>query len=83
MLGPSITYSCDVWPSMHATLENAQAAKDELIRSKLDPLGCSPKRHSAPCAAMFTIAAMMSLPEPDLNRGAFTRFERWNWTPSR
>jgi cyclopropane-fatty-acyl-phospholipid synthase len=36
VLGPSITYSCAVWPRLDATLEEAQAAKYELICRKLD-----------------------------------------------
>ncbi len=35
VLGPSMTYSCAVWPSADATLEQAQAAKYELICRKL------------------------------------------------
>jgi cyclopropane-fatty-acyl-phospholipid synthase len=36
VLGPSMTYSCAVWPRSDATLEEAQAAKNELICRKLD-----------------------------------------------
>jgi cyclopropane-fatty-acyl-phospholipid synthase len=36
VLGPSMTYSCAVWPSVDASLEEAQAAKYELICRKLD-----------------------------------------------
>jgi cyclopropane-fatty-acyl-phospholipid synthase len=36
VLGPSMTYSCAVWPSVDTTLEEAQAAKYELICRKLD-----------------------------------------------
>jgi cyclopropane-fatty-acyl-phospholipid synthase len=36
VLGPSMTYSCAVWPSVDMTLEEAQAAKYELICRKLD-----------------------------------------------
>jgi cyclopropane-fatty-acyl-phospholipid synthase len=36
VLGPSVTYSCAVWPRTDATLEEAQAAKYELICRKLD-----------------------------------------------
>ena len=35
VLGPSMTYSCAVWPSEDATLEEAQAAKYDLICRKL------------------------------------------------
>jgi cyclopropane-fatty-acyl-phospholipid synthase len=35
VLGPSMTYSCAVWPGTEATLEDAQAAKYELICRKL------------------------------------------------
>jgi len=35
VLGPSMTYSCAVWPSTDATLEQAQEAKYELICRKL------------------------------------------------
>src|ERR671936_443682 len=35
ILGPSMTYSCAVWPSADATLEQAQEAKYELISRKL------------------------------------------------
>jgi cyclopropane-fatty-acyl-phospholipid synthase len=35
VLGPSMTYSCAVWPSTDATLEDAQAAKYELVSRKL------------------------------------------------
>jgi cyclopropane-fatty-acyl-phospholipid synthase len=35
VLGPSMTYSCAVWPSPDAGLEAAQAAKYELISQKL------------------------------------------------
>ena len=35
VLGPSMTYSCAVWPSADATLERAQEAKYELICRKL------------------------------------------------
>ena len=35
VLGPSMTYSCAVWPSENATLEDAQAAKYDLICRKL------------------------------------------------
>jgi cyclopropane-fatty-acyl-phospholipid synthase len=35
VLGPSMTYSCAVWPSTTASLEEAQAAKYELICQKL------------------------------------------------
>jgi cyclopropane-fatty-acyl-phospholipid synthase len=36
VLGPSMTYSCAVWLSVDATLEEAQVAKYELICRKLD-----------------------------------------------
>jgi len=36
VLGPSMTYSCAVWPSLDATLEEAQAAKYDLVCRKLD-----------------------------------------------
>jgi cyclopropane-fatty-acyl-phospholipid synthase len=36
VLGPSMTYSCAVWPSRDSTLEQAQAAKYELVCRKLD-----------------------------------------------
>ncbi|HEY7105650.1 MAG TPA: cyclopropane-fatty-acyl-phospholipid synthase family protein [Acidimicrobiia bacterium] len=36
VLGPSLTYSCAVWASPDITLEEAQAAKYELICRKLD-----------------------------------------------
>lgn len=36
VLGPSLTYSCAVWSPTTATLEDAQAAKYELICRKLD-----------------------------------------------
>jgi cyclopropane-fatty-acyl-phospholipid synthase len=35
VLGPSMTYSCAVWPSADATLEAAQAAKYDLVCRKL------------------------------------------------
>ena len=35
VLGPSLTYSCAVWSSADITLEDAQAAKHELICQKL------------------------------------------------
>jgi cyclopropane-fatty-acyl-phospholipid synthase len=35
VLGPSMTYSCGVWPSRDATLEEAQAGKYDLICRKL------------------------------------------------
>jgi len=35
VLGPSMTYSCAVWPTADATLEQAQAAKYELVCRKL------------------------------------------------
>jgi len=35
VLGPSMTYSCGVWPTTAATLEDAQAAKYELVCRKL------------------------------------------------
>jgi cyclopropane-fatty-acyl-phospholipid synthase len=35
VLGPSMTYSCAVWPSENATLEEAQAAKYDLVCRKL------------------------------------------------
>ena len=35
-LGPSMTYSCGVWPSADATLESTQATKYELVCGKLD-----------------------------------------------
>jgi cyclopropane-fatty-acyl-phospholipid synthase len=35
VLGPSMTYSCGVWPSTDATLEEAQAAKYDLVCRKL------------------------------------------------
>jgi cyclopropane-fatty-acyl-phospholipid synthase len=35
ILGPSMTYSCAVWPSADASLEQAQEAKYELISRKL------------------------------------------------
>jgi cyclopropane-fatty-acyl-phospholipid synthase len=35
-LGPSMTYSCAVWSSDRATLEEAQAAKYDLVCHKLD-----------------------------------------------
>nr|MBA3303994.1 class I SAM-dependent methyltransferase [Acidimicrobiia bacterium] len=35
VLGPSMTYSCAVWPRPEATLEEAQEAKYELVCSKL------------------------------------------------
>jgi cyclopropane-fatty-acyl-phospholipid synthase len=36
VLGPSMTYSCGVWPSPAVTLEEAQAAKYELVCRKLE-----------------------------------------------
>jgi cyclopropane-fatty-acyl-phospholipid synthase len=36
VLGPSMTYSCAVWPTADSTLEQAQAAKYELVCRKLD-----------------------------------------------
>jgi cyclopropane-fatty-acyl-phospholipid synthase len=36
LLGPSLTYSCAVWPSTAATLAQAQEAKYELVSRKLD-----------------------------------------------
>jgi cyclopropane-fatty-acyl-phospholipid synthase len=36
VLGPSMTYSCGLWRSPDVTLEEAQAAKHELVASKLD-----------------------------------------------
>ncbi len=36
VLGPSLTYSCAVWEDGATTLEEAQAAKHELIARKLD-----------------------------------------------
>jgi cyclopropane-fatty-acyl-phospholipid synthase len=36
VLGPSMTYSCAVWPSQDATLEEAQTAKYDLVCRKLD-----------------------------------------------
>jgi cyclopropane-fatty-acyl-phospholipid synthase len=36
VLGPSMTYSCALWRSPDITLEEAQAAKHELIARKLD-----------------------------------------------
>lgn len=36
VLGPSMTYSCAVWPHTDATLENAQAEKYDLVCRKLD-----------------------------------------------
>jgi cyclopropane-fatty-acyl-phospholipid synthase len=35
VLGPSMTYSCAVWESLDVTLEQAQAAKHELVSRKL------------------------------------------------
>ncbi len=35
VLGPTMTYSCGVWPEPDTTLEDAQAAKYELIARKL------------------------------------------------
>ena len=35
LLGPSMTYSCAVWPAPDATLETAQASKYELVSRKL------------------------------------------------
>jgi len=35
VLGPSMTYSCGVWPTADATLETAQATKYELVSRKL------------------------------------------------
>jgi cyclopropane-fatty-acyl-phospholipid synthase len=35
VLGPSMTYSCAVWPGPEATLEEAQSAKYELVCAKL------------------------------------------------
>ena len=35
VLGPSMTYSCGVWPSVDSTLETAQASKYELVSRKL------------------------------------------------
>jgi cyclopropane-fatty-acyl-phospholipid synthase len=36
LLGPSMTYSCAVWPKKSTTLEGAQAAKYDLVCQKLD-----------------------------------------------
>lgn len=36
VLGPAMTYSCAVWTSTDGTLEDAQAAKHELVCRKLD-----------------------------------------------
>jgi cyclopropane-fatty-acyl-phospholipid synthase len=35
VLGPSMTYSCAVWPSADSTLETAQSSKYELVSRKL------------------------------------------------
>jgi cyclopropane-fatty-acyl-phospholipid synthase len=35
VLGPSMTYSCGVWPSTNSTLETAQSSKYELVSRKL------------------------------------------------
>jgi cyclopropane-fatty-acyl-phospholipid synthase len=35
ILGPSMTYSCGVWPSAGSTLETAQSSKYELVSRKL------------------------------------------------
>jgi Mycolic acid cyclopropane synthetase len=34
VLGPSMTYSCAVWPTIEATVEEAQTARYELICHK-------------------------------------------------
>jgi cyclopropane-fatty-acyl-phospholipid synthase len=79
LLGPSMTYSCAVWPSPEATLEDAQAAKHELICAKLGlregmrllDVGCgwgSMVIHAARTRAVRAVGVTLSSPQAELAR---------------
>lgn len=79
LLGPSMTYSCAVWPSAEATLEEAQAGKHELICAKLGlrpgmrllDVGCgwgSTAVHAAATRGVRAVGVTLSPPQAELAR---------------
>jgi cyclopropane-fatty-acyl-phospholipid synthase len=79
VLGPSMTYSCAVFPDDGATLEEAQAAKHELVCRKLalEPgmrlldVGCgwgAMVRHAARCHGVRALGITLSEPQAALAR---------------
>ncbi len=79
VLGPSMTYSCAVFPDQGATLEEAQTTKLELVCRKLalEPgmrlldVGCgwgSLARHAARCHGVRAVGVTLSAPQAALAR---------------
>lgn len=79
LLGPSLTYSCAVFPTSAATLEAAQEAKHELICAKLGlrpgmrllDVGCgwgSMVIHAAATRGVRAVGITLSPPQADLAR---------------
>lgn len=81
VLGPSMTYSCGVWKSPNGSLEDAQAAKHELVCRKLglEPgmrlldVGCgwgSMIMHAAQCHGVHAVGVTLSQWQADWARRA-------------
>ena len=81
VLGPSMTYSCGVWKSPNGSLEDAQAAKHELVCRKLglEPgmrlldVGCgwgSMVMHAAQCHGVRAVGVTLSHRQADWARRA-------------
>lgn len=79
VLGPSLVYSCALWPSRDTTLEEAQAAKLELVSRKLDlrpgmrllDVGCgwgSMVMHAAEHHGVQAVGVTLSTEQADLAR---------------
>jgi cyclopropane-fatty-acyl-phospholipid synthase len=84
VLGPSMTYTCAVFPSEGASLEEAQAAKYDLIARKLDlapgqrllDLGCGwggMVRHAAKEYGVKTLGVTLSRQQADWAQGEIKR----------
>lgn len=81
VLGPSMTYTCAVWPSASVTLEQAQDAKHELVCEKLAlapgmrllDVGCGwggMARHAARVHGASVVAVTLSRDQADWGRKA-------------
>ena len=82
ILGPSMTYSCAVWSDPNGTLEDAQAAKHELVCRKLglEPgmrlldVGCgwgSMAMHAAKAHGVHAVGVTLSQRQADWARARF------------